>query len=388
MDESKLYVIKFGGSVLRDEESFNKAAQRVSETVSNGNKAVVVVSAIKGFTDRLMEIAYSISSDMPLETVDHILRLGEEQSTRLLTSALKLMDVDAVEVTPDSPRWPIITDNTHGDAEPILGMCREAARLGISPLLERGQVPVISGFVGRSEGGMITTLGRGGTDTTATILADCLEADKLVLVKDVGGVYSADPREIPSANRVESLDAEEAYTLASYGARILQDKVFNYKPDELDIRLVPEEKPLSEGGTRIQGSIPEIDIKASENPVYKLNLISDKNQHQKGITELVKKIDESGSYIHIIAIDDTSTTLVYEGKQDLSPDIHSHLKELGYKAMHNTKNLSIITIGPKDTKKIHTSPHNSYKQKQKQLQTQIKLQNLKKLYLSRQSTPI
>jgi aspartate kinase len=195
---SRLLVVKYGGSVLRDGSGIRVAAQQVKTEIERGNRMVVVVSALKGVTDQLIEATESINPNTPKFVQDHIIRLREEQSTRLFTSALELLGVSSEEFTVDSPGWPIITDDVFGNAEPILEECRRAVSLGVKPLLDRGITPVVCGFVGRSLNGMVTTLGRGGTDTTATVLSQCLGADELVLVKDVGGVFSADPNLVPA----------------------------------------------------------------------------------------------------------------------------------------------------------------------------------------------
>ena len=254
----ELLVVKLGGSVLRDGVAIRKAAEQLKLELRNGNRVVAVVSAIKGTTDKLLRISDEISSDIPSSVIDEIIRLGEEQSARLLTATLKLLGVDAVEITPDSPSWPIITNEVFGNAEPLMDHCRQAVSLGIKPLIERGQLPVVCGFIGRSLSGKITTLGRGGTDTTATIIAECLGADQLILVKDVGGVFSADPKKVDDAVFIDSMDADEASIMTASGSRVLQDKVFKYNSEELDIRIVSEDGPLNKKGTIIIGSTVDL----------------------------------------------------------------------------------------------------------------------------------
>ena len=188
----RLLVVKFGGSVLDSGLAIRRAAESVERVVDGGGHVVIVVSAIKGFTDQIISLAEEISDDTPPDVIDYIIGLGEEQSVRLMTSALISQGVDAVEVTPDTPSWPIVTDENYGNAEPIIKECRRAVELGLMPLIERGKTLVVCGFIGRSQNGKITTLGRGGSDTTAVILANCLDADELVLVKDVEGIYSTD----------------------------------------------------------------------------------------------------------------------------------------------------------------------------------------------------
>jgi aspartate kinase len=133
----KLLVVKYGGSVLSDGVGIKEAAEQVKAEVQKGNRVIVVVSALKGVTDQLIEAAKTIHAHTPKNVQDHIIRLGEEQSTRLFTSALELMGVPAEEFTVDSPGWPIITDETFGDAEPVMEECRKAVNLGLKPLLER-----------------------------------------------------------------------------------------------------------------------------------------------------------------------------------------------------------------------------------------------------------
>jgi aspartate kinase len=246
---NRLLVIKYGGSVLSDGAGIREAATQVKAELSRGNKVVVVVSALKGVTDQLIEATKAINPEAPRSVQDHIIRLGEEQSTRLFTSALELIGIQAEEYTVDSPGWPIITDDHFGDAEPILEECRKAVQLSLKPLLTRGVTPVVSGFVGRSLSGMITTLGRGGTDTTATVLSRCLNADELVLVKDVGGVYTADPHLVQDSGMLKEISTKDAYLLSGSGAKVLHEKVFNYKNPELDIRIISRGEPLTETGT-------------------------------------------------------------------------------------------------------------------------------------------
>ena len=175
--------------MLEDGHAFRDAAQAVKTEWERGVGVVVVVSALKGMTDKLLRVAEGISQETPRDMIDHIIGLGEEQSTRLMASALKGLGVDAVEITPDSPSWPIVTDEAFGDAEPIFEECKNNVELGLRPLVKRGKVPVVCGFTGRSITGNITTLGRGGSDTTAVILARCLGADEVILVKDVEGKH-------------------------------------------------------------------------------------------------------------------------------------------------------------------------------------------------------
>jgi aspartate kinase len=312
-DLSKLLVVKYGGSVLDGGSTIRKAAETVKEELERGNRLVLVVSAMKGVTDQLLSAAKEIGPGTPREVIDQIIGLGEEQSVRLMASALKSLGVDAVEVTPHSPSWPIITNEDYGNAEPIIKECIIGTELGVSPLIRRGQVPVICGFVGKSLNGNITTLGRGGSDTTATLLARFLDADELILVKDVGGVYTADPGRVGDARLIEEISACEANLLASSGAKVLHDKVFRYKPEDLKIRLVSCEQTLNGSGTVVTGNIPELEIEVHEKKVVKLVLLGDAASEPDTLVAVTEAILKSGGTILNIKASGESTSIYVNG---------------------------------------------------------------------------
>jgi aspartate kinase len=293
-----LMVVKYGGSVLEDGHAIRRAAESVKDVVEDGGQVVLVASAMKGMTDRLLATAKAISHETPREVVDHIIGLGEEQAVRLMASALRTIGVSAVEVTPDSPSWPIVTDESYGDAEPIMEECVERAELGLKPLIERGVVPVVCGFVGRSIDGNITTLGRGGSDTTAVILARCLDATDLILVKDVGGIFSADPDLVEGAKQIETLSVSDASLLVMSGAEVLHGKVFSYKPDDLKIRIVLIKDPLKDSGSIIRGAIPEIQVSTHDGPVHSITVIG-KDVASAGKGALITRaIEDGGGRLH------------------------------------------------------------------------------------------
>ena len=321
---SKLLVVKYGGSVLDGGSAIRRAAETMKEELDRGNRLVLVVSAMKGVTDKLLSAAKEISPDTPREVIDQIIGLGEEQSVRLMVSALKSLGVDAVEVTPHSPSWPIITNEEYGDAEPIIEECITGTELGVSPLIRRGQVPVICGFVGKSLNDNITTLGRGGSDTTATLLARFLDADELVLVKDVGGVYTADPRRVGDARLIDEMSACEANLLASSGAKVLHDKVFRYKPDGLKIRLISCEQTLNDSGTVVTGNIPELEIEAHEKKVVKLILLGDATSEPDTLAAVTKAILKTeGTIINIKASGESASIYVCGVLGEVLREVHN-----------------------------------------------------------------
>jgi len=308
----RLLVVKFGGSVLDSGLAIRRAAESVERVVDGGGHVVIVVSAIKGFTDQIISLAEEISDDTPPDVIDYIIGLGEEQSVRLMTSALISQGVDAVEVISDTPSWPIVTDENYGNAEPIMKECRRAVELGLMPLIERGKTLVVCGFIGRSQNGKITTLGRGGSDTTAVILANCLDADELVLVKDVEGIYSTDPRKIDDVKLLESVTAWEAKLLASTGAKVIHDKIFRYKPEGLNIRVVSSNNSLDEGGTVVGGTVPELKVEVHGRPVMKITVLGNLLSDPETLTQISQELKERVEIQFLKALDNVTVLCVNE----------------------------------------------------------------------------
>jgi len=340
-----LIVVKYGGSVLDGGPAIKQAANTIKQELAKGTNVVVVASAIKGVTDQLLSAASTISDNTPLDVIDHIIGLGEEQSVRLLTSALHSIGVDAIEVTPNSPSWPIISDEKFGDAEPILSECKNQIDVGLKPLLKRGKTPVVCGFIGRSTKGRITTLGRGGSDTTAVILASCLDAEELVLVKDVGGIFSADPKIVLNAVTLPELSVWEAELLAATGSKILHEKVFKYKKDNLPIRIVSREQTLSGEGTMIKGTIPEFDIKRYEKPVYVITILGNLLSNDSDLSRISSMIKIGGSEFLYVQSDQKSTFLIIsEPAQKIVQEIHNLTLSDTIKALSISKSSAMFEI--------------------------------------------
>jgi len=340
-----LFVVKYGGSVLCDGSGIREAAQQVKTEIEKGNRVVVVVSALKGVTDQLLEATESINQNTPRFVQDHIIRLGEEQSTRLFTSALELMGVPSEEFTVDSPGWPIITDDVFGNAEPLLGECRRAVSLSLKPLLERGITPVVCGFVGRSLNGMVTTLGRGGTDTTATVLSRCLGADELVLVKDVGGVFSADPNLVPASEKLDELSIKDAYHLSSGGAKVIHDKVFRHKNPELNIRIISKGEGLSETGTVLNGEILELDILVSDEAIHEVSLVGEDASKSHVVKDTVDRLASIGGIIHSFEACENSLCVCFTHDALIAlKSLHELVPRYGLKAISLKENLRLVTL--------------------------------------------
>ncbi|CAN5130575.1 aspartate kinase [soil metagenome] len=217
-----LIVQKFGGSSVADAESIKRVAKRIVETRKAGHEVVVVVSAMGDTTDELLDLAEQVVPVPAGRELDMLLTAGERISMALLAMAIKSLGVDARSYT--GSQAGIITDPQHGSAritEVTPGRVREA--------LDEGAIAIVAGFQGFNRGtGDITTLGRGGSDTTAVALAAALGAEVCEIFTDVDGVFTADPRVVPSAKKIDVITSEEMLELAAAGAKVLYIRAVEY----------------------------------------------------------------------------------------------------------------------------------------------------------------
>ena len=209
-----LVVQKFGGTSVADADRIRAVADHVARTRRSGNDVVVVVSAMGKTTDRLVRLAAEVSSVQPHREVDMLLSAGERISMSLLCMALAELGVEATSYT--GSQAGIITDAVHTRAKIV-----EIRADRLRATLDGGGVPVVAGFQGMSLDRDVTTLGRGGSDTTAVALAAVLNADVCEIYTDVSGVFSADPRIVPDAHKLSRVSYEEMLEMAATGGRVL-----------------------------------------------------------------------------------------------------------------------------------------------------------------------
>ena len=212
-----LIVEKYGGSSVGTSERIRAVADRVAASHRAGDDLVVVLSAMAGETNRLLELARDIDPEADARETDVLISTGEQVTIALLSMALHKLDVPARSYTGGQVR--ILTDNIHGKAR-ILDIDADMVRTDI----EQRNVVVVAGFQGVDREGNITTLGRGGSDTTAVAMAAALKADECRIYTDVDGVYTADPRIVPEARRLEQITVEEMLELSSLGAKVLETR--------------------------------------------------------------------------------------------------------------------------------------------------------------------
>jgi len=216
-----LIVQKFGGTSVGTTERIQAVADKVKASREAGDDVVVVVSAMSGETNRLLELAEAIHADPPARELDVLLSTGEQVTIALLTMALEQIGCPARCYTGAQVR--ILTDSSFSRAR-ILDIDAEVLRDD----LQEGRVVVVAGFQGVDEEGALTTLGRGGSDTTAVALAAALEADECQIYTDVDGVYTTDPRVVPEARRLDSITVDEMLELSSLGSKVLQIRAVEF----------------------------------------------------------------------------------------------------------------------------------------------------------------
>ena len=216
-----LIVQKYGGTSVGTVEKIQLVAEKIIETKKEGHQVVVVVSAMSGETNRLLALAKNISSSPDNRELDVLLSTGEQVTIALLSMALKEKGFDAISYT--GGQISIQTDSSHSKAR-INNI--EVGR--VQRELEDGRIVVIAGFQGVDEHGNITTLGRGGSDTTAVAMATALSAQECRIYTDVNGVYTADPRIVDDAKKLSSITYEEMLEMASLGSKVLQTRAVEF----------------------------------------------------------------------------------------------------------------------------------------------------------------
>ncbi|WP_020482533.1 aspartate kinase [Methylomonas sp. MK1] len=210
-----LYVYKFGGTSVGTVERIKAVAEKVKKARDAGDQIVVVVSAMSGETNRLVALAKELQPQPTDRELDVLLSTGEQVTIALLSMALHQLGCEARSYTGAQVR--ILTDSAHTKAR-----IREIDEANMRADLDAGRVVVVAGFQGVDEHGNITTLGRGGSDTTGVALAAALKADECHIYTDVDGVYTTDPRVVPKARRLDSITFEEMLEMASLGSKVLQ----------------------------------------------------------------------------------------------------------------------------------------------------------------------
>jgi aspartate kinase len=315
-NSSKIIVAKFGGSSLADSERIIKAAKSVAKKAKNGHKVAVVVSAIGKTTDTLLEILHNSSGkSFEKHDSDDILSMGERTSARIFATTLKSEGVKARCFDPHDNDWPIITDDKFSNANPIIEECEARIKKYVLPTLNKGIVPVIGGFIGKTKTGKTSTIGRGGSDTTA-------------FITDSNGIMTADPKFVPEAKRLNQIDCDVLVELADSGKKFIHRKALKYKDAKIDAKVINFSKgDLDSKGTRITGgpsSELEVDLGSSK-PATALTIIGKQLAKNPTVTtDLAKKISSRTDLMGLSANSDSIIFYISDPKnpKPLYKDLH------------------------------------------------------------------
>ncbi|MCI0502047.1 MAG: aspartate kinase [Fusobacteria bacterium] len=216
-----IIVQKYGGTSVGSPERIINVAERIIATKNKGNSVITVVSAMGDSTDELLDLAAQITRNPSSREMDMLLATGEQVSISLLSMAIKEKGYEVVSLT--GAQAGIYTDTVHKKAK-----ITRIDNTRLKREIEAGKIVIVAGFQGKTEGGEITTLGRGGSDTTAVAVAAAVKADVCEIYTDVDGVYTADPRIVPNASKLDFVSYDEMLELASLGALVLQTRAVEY----------------------------------------------------------------------------------------------------------------------------------------------------------------
>ena len=293
---TKIVVQKYGGTSVGDVERISKVAARVARTVGEGHKVAVTVSAMGRTTDRLVSLAKEVSARPSRRELDVLMATGEQQSIALLCMALHKLGVKARSFTGQQAGF--LTDDLSGSARII-----EVNPTRILEALKTEDVAVIAGFQGVDADLNITTLGRGGSDTTAVAVAAALQADACDIYTDTEGIYTTDPHLVPSATKLEAIDYDEMLELASLGAQVLH--------------------PRSVWYARRYGVRVHVRSSFSYNPGTIVTHLGDRMKTDKPVTGVA--LDRSHARIDLLGVEDTpgvaAKVFVALGEANVSVDM-------------------------------------------------------------------
>jgi aspartate kinase len=344
-----IVVQKYGGSSVADVERIGAVADRVAATKASGRDVVVVVSAMGDTTDELLALARRVSPNPSRRELDMLLSAGERIAMALLSMALNERGVPAVSFT--GSQSGIITSDAHTNARIV-----EVRPFRVQDELARGKVVIVAGYQGVSYKREVTTLGRGGSDTTAVALAAALEAEACEIYSDVAGVFSADPRVVPEARRLAEISYEEMQELAEAGARVLNAQAVEFAK-ERGIALYAraagggaEETVVRRHAPRAPGRVVGV---ASETGLVLLRLAGADLGHLVALLERLDRRSAGGKQLRFDGPQGASVALSLENLHDfdaLRADLRSHLP--GVSVLEKVGAVSAIGAG------INTSFHN------------------------------
>jgi aspartate kinase len=301
-----IVVQKYGGSSVADVDKIRKVADRVATTKAAGKDVVVVVSAMGDTTDELLALAKKLTESPARRELDMLLSAGERISMALLSMALNARGVPAVSFT--GSQSGIVTNDSHTNARIV-----EVRPFRVQDELERGKVVIVAGYQGVSYKREVTTLGRGGSDTTAVALAAALDAEACEIYSDVEGVYTADPRVVPDARRLAELSYEEMQELAESGAKVLNAQAVEFAKErgiaiyaratrggeETVVRKLPPRAPGRVVGVASETGLVSMSARAADGPTVD-GLLALLDEHESGAKQFHLDVPDGAGMLSLV----------------------------------------------------------------------------------------
>jgi aspartate kinase len=324
-------VAKFGGTSLGSGDRISRAADSIARAVEEGHQIAVVASAMGSTTDDLLD-------QIKFETGDRdraeIVSMGERTSVRMLKAALSARGVDARFVEPGTDDWPIVT-NDLGEVDAEATAARAAVLAEDLPTT----VPVVTGFLAQNHDGEITTLGRGGSDTTAVMLGNYMDADQVVIVTDVEGVMTGDPHVVEGARNVGRITVDELRNLSFRGAEVIAPSALTYKHDDLTVRVVHyQHGDLLTGGTKVEGEFRNL-IDMQEEPLACLTVAGRSIRNRPGIlADLSNALREAEINVDSVASGMDSITFY------VAADVAADAENVLHSRVVDDETLSSVTV--------------------------------------------
>lgn len=324
-------VSKFGGTSLGNGDRVNRAADSIAAVVEADHEVAVVASAMGSTTDYLLD---SITFDADDADRAEIVSMGERTSVRMLKAALAARGIDAVFLEPGDEDWPIVT-NARGEVDV------EETKQRTKVLTDRldGIVPIITGFLAQDHAGNVTTLGRGGSDMTAVLLGNYMNADEVVIVTDVEGVMTGDPRVVEGARNVGQITVDELRNLSFRGAEVIAPSALGYKIEGLSVRVVHyQHGDLLSGGTTIEGQFEKL-IDLRDEPLACITLAGRSVRNQHGVLSRLSGT-LSDQDINIDAVASGMDSITFYVDQELTERVETLLHDV----VIEDQRLSSVTV--------------------------------------------
>ena len=334
-------IIKFGGSVLSNPNRFMESAEAIKKLRKRYMKILVVVSALKGETDEIIETVKAIDPSINNKLLDQILPIGEIKASLLMKIALESKRLKIKLIDPSKREWPIITDKNFGDANPIIDKCMEKVR-EIEPILEE-RIVVMPGYVGKTIDGRLSTLGRGGSDATAVLMGKCLGFKEVFLVKDVASMYSANPNIVSSTRKISSVDPRDMSLISHSGAKIVQSKALRFLTEGMEIKIAGLVNGTIIPGTCIYGKPPHIEVNLVPRPISMVTIVH--NGKEKILGETLRLFFDNGYEIISISYFEKATIIYFRGEfKRILAELHRKLIKRHDVMITGIEKLALITV--------------------------------------------